>query len=296
MPNERLPWWGRGLLRFASAWPDAFWLVVWVLGLSLVIGWDVLFLNAPALRQFLSALTNSLLAGGLVVGFSLLLGWISGTWLFLAERRNRRIGYLLGSFVLNLVRSVPQIVGMLAGYVVLTFVIERNSGLDSSTLLLWMSVITSLVVFYDVTDLIHSRIAQFAALDFYPAMLCSGVRESRIVNIEILWKNSRAQLLQGMIAVFGMAVFLQCSIDFVLSVGLSTDVSATNFPITLGSLLATMDSKQDILAIGTVLTSPSYLPQLFTRHLQGMSVAFAITFTLLCVHNIGSGFVRRNRL
>ncbi len=296
MSNERLPWWGRGPLALASRWPDLFWLVLWIGGLGVLLIWDLFFLNAPALRQFLNALENSLLAGALVVGFSLLFGWISGTWLFLAERRNHRLVYLFSAFVLNLIRSVPQIVGMLAGYVVLTLLIEQSAGLGPSTLLFWMSFITTCVVFYDVTDLIRSRISQFAALDFYPAMLCSGVRESRIINIEILWKNSRAHLLQVMIGVFGMAVFLQCSIDFVLSVGLSTDVSATNFPVTLGSLLATMDSKQDILAIGTALTSPSYLPELFTRHLQGMSVAFAITFTLLCVHNIGSGFVRRHRL
>ncbi|HTX98575.1 MAG TPA: hypothetical protein VMG09_01010 [Bacteroidota bacterium] len=296
MSRERVGARTSRVLEIASARPDISWLVLWIAGLGILLLWDLFFLNAPALDRFINALANTMLAGFLVVAFSLLLGWLSGIWLFMTERRGLRTGYLLGSFLLNLVRSVPQIVGMLAGYVVLTLFIERNSGLNASTILCWMSLITTCVVFYDVTDLIRSRIAQFAALDFYPAMLCSGVRESRIINIEILWKNSRAHLLQVMIGVFGMAVFLQCSIDFVLSVGLSTDVSATNFPVTLGSLLATMDSKQDILAIGTVMTSPGYLPQLFTTHLQGVSVASAITFTLLCIHNIGNGFVRRHRL
>ena len=44
------------------------------------------------------------------------------------------------------------------------------------------------------------------------------------------------------------------------------------------------------------LTDPSYIPFLFTRHLQGISVAFAITFTILCAHNIATGYVRRHRL
>ena len=284
------------ILEFAARYPDRLWLLLWVLGMGILLGWDFAFLNAPALHQLIDALTNSMIAGMMVVIFSLLLGWISGAALFLAERRGHHILYYVGSFIVNLVRSIPQIVGMLAGYVVLTLVIERNAGINPSTLLFWMSMITAGVVFYDVTDLVRSRIVQFASLDFYPAMLCSGVRESRIINIEILWKNSRAHLLQVMISVFGMALFLQCSIDFVLSVGLSAEVSATNFPITLGSLLATMDSKQDILSIGTALTAPSYLPYLLTRHLQGVSVAFVITYTLMCVHNVTNGFVRRHRL
>jgi hypothetical protein len=57
-----------------------------------------------------------------------------------------------------------------------------------------------------------------------------------------------------------------------------------------------MDSKQDILAVGTILTDPGYAPQLFFRHLQGISVAFALTFTLLCIHQVTAGFVRRRRL
>lgn len=296
MPTKTPSWGERHLVGYVSRYPDRTWLFLWLGGLGLLLLWDYAFLNAPALAMFLRALENTIFAGMLVVLLSLVAGWVSGTALFLAERRGYRLLYLLGSFLLNLIRSVPQIVGMLAGYVVLTLVIERNGGIQSSTLLFWMSVITAGVVFYDVTDLIRARIAQFAALDFYPAMLCSGVRESRILNIEILWKNSRAHLLQVMIGIFGMAVFLQCSIDFVLSVGLSTEVSSTNFPVTLGSLLATMDSKQDILAIGTTLTDPSYFPYLFTRHLQGISVAFAITFTLLCAYNIANGYVRRRRL
>ena len=296
MSTKRSPWWERQLVGVASRYPDRTWLLLWIGGILLLLLWDYAFLNAPALAMFIRALENTIFAGMLVVLFSLIAGWASGVALFLSERRGHRLLYLLGSFLLNLIRSVPQIVGMLAGYVILTFVIERNGGIQGSTLLFWMSVITAGVVFYDVTDLIRSRIAQFAALDFYPAMLCSGVHESRILNIEILWKNSRAHLLQVMIGIFGMAVFLQCSIDFVLSVGLSTEVSSVNFPVTLGSLLATMDSKQDILAIGTTLTDPSYIPFLFTRHLQGISVAFAITFTILCAHNIATGYVRRHRL
>jgi ABC-type dipeptide/oligopeptide/nickel transport system permease subunit len=279
-----------------AARPDLLWLLVWLAGMGVLLLWDLAFLNNPALKRLLNALLNTLTAGLTVVVLALLLGWACGAGLYLLERRGRKGVYLTVSFLLNIVRSVPQIVGILAGYIVLTLLIEREVLVGPAALLFWMSAIVALFVFLDIADLVRGRIAQFAALDFYPAMLCCGVSEARIVNVEILWKNSRAHLLHAMIAVFGMAVFLQCSIDFILSVGLSTEVSATNFPVTLGGLLATMDSKQDILAVGTILTNPAYTGQLFFRHLQGLSVAFALIFTLLCIHTITAGFVRRRRL
>jgi hypothetical protein len=99
-----------------------------------------------------------------------------------------------------------------------------------------------------------------------------------------------------MVALFGSAIFLQCSIDFIISVGLSTDVNLSNVPLTLGSMLARMDSKQDILAISTVFGTPSYLPRLFTVHLQGISVASAIVFTLFSVYKVSNGIVKRLHL
>jgi hypothetical protein len=127
-------------------------------------------------------------------------------------------------------------------------------------------------------------------------MLCSGISEQRIINVDILWKNSRAHILQKLVATFGMAVFLQCSVDFIISVGLSTDVSLSNFPATLGGLLATLDSKQDILAISMLFTDAGYIGNLFFRHLQGMSVAFLIIFTLICVFRTSNGLVKRYKL
>ncbi len=288
--------WPSGLPGGLGRKPDTLWLLAWIAGMALLLAWDAAFLNAPALHRLLSALVNTIAAGLMVVLLALILGWASGVSLYLLERRGRRGPYLTVSFLLNLLRSVPQIVGILAGYVILTLFIERETLVGSTALLFWMSVVVALFVFLDIADLVRARIAQFAALDFYPAMLCCGMKESRIVNVEILWKNSRAHILQAMIGIFGMAVFLQCSIDFILSVGLSSDVSAANFPVTLGGLLATMDSKQDILAIGTVFSDPTYLPYLFFRHLQGISVAFALTYSLICIHQITAGFVRRRRL
>jgi len=96
--------------------------------------------------------------------------------------------------------------------------------------------------------------------------------------------------------VFGYAVFLQCSVDFIISVGLSTDVNEVTLPVTLGGLLASIDSKQDILAVGYTLTHPGYIGNLFFEHLQGLTVAFLIVFSLFCVYNIANGWAERNRL
>ncbi len=275
---------------------DKLWLCIWISGLLALLLWDVLFLNAPALARIEAAFVNTLYAGALVVLFSLVFGWAAGVGLHFLDQAPRRIPYIVLTFFLNVIRSIPQIVGILIGYVVVTFFIEQEILQNQYLQLFWMSFVISLFVFLEVVDLVRDRIRYFGTLDFYPAMLCCGIRESRIVNVEVLWKNSRAHLIHKLIAIFGSAIFLQCSIDFIISVGLSTDVSSSNFPVTLGSLLAKMDSKQDILAIGSVFGDIGLLGRLFTEHLQGVSVAVVIVFTLLCVYQISNGFVKRNSL
>jgi ABC-type dipeptide/oligopeptide/nickel transport system permease subunit len=272
------------------------WVVCWIAGLGLLWMWDLLFLNSPAFSLVRRAVFNSLLAGLLVVFFSMTLGWASGLLVYSLEKRKNRAPYFAVTFFLNLIRSIPQIVGILLGYVLLTSLIVQDILRAPFLQLICMSFVVSLFVFLEVTDLIRERINYYKQLDFFDAMLCCGIKESRIVNVEILRKNSLSHLVHKGVAVFGMAIFLQCSIDFVLSVGLSTDVSSTNFPVTLGSMLARMDSKQDILAISMVFSDLSYVPALCTRHLQGLNIAFAIVYTLVCVYNIANGLVRRYHL
>ncbi|MCK5571123.1 MAG: hypothetical protein KAJ12_00110, partial [Bacteroidetes bacterium] len=205
----------------------------------------------------------------------------------------QRLPYLSLTFLLNLIRSIPQMVGILLGYVILTVLIEREIVLSRTLQIFWMASVISLFTFLELADVIRERIEFFKKSDFFNAMLCCGIKESRIINVDILWKNSLSHILHKLIATFGMAIFLQCSIDFIISVGLSIDVSLANFPGTLGSLLASLDSKQDILAISTVFTDITYIGRLLTTHLQGVSVAFIIVFTLICVHKVTNGFVKR---
>lgn len=284
------------LAHMAGENSDRFWMGAWVAGLGALWLWDIAFLNRPALAQLEKAFANTLLGGVLVVVFTLVLGHATALGLYFLERRPGRVPYLLFTFLLNLLRSIPQIVGILIGYVILTFFIQHDVLRSSYTQIVWTAFLISLFTFQELVDVIRERIEHFRQSDFFDAMLCSGVRESRIINVDVLWRNSLAHIVHKLIATFGRAVFLQCSIDFIISVGLSTDVSLSNFPPTLGGLLATMDSKQDILAVSVVFSDPGYLGQLLVRHLQGISVAFLIVFTLICIHKIANGFVRRYNL
>ena len=205
-------------------------------------------------------------------------GWISGVLLARTENSRWHFIYLIVTFFFNLIRSVPQIVGILIGYAIVTALIQQGILKTNLAIFLSLGVTITLFIFLELTDLIRERIAFFKKRDFYNAMLTCGISEGRIINREILFKNSLSHIFNKLISVFGITIFLQCSIDFIVSVGLSTAISAVNFPATLGNQLAKIDSKQDILAIGHTLTSPSYFPQLFLQHLQGISVAFVIVF------------------
>ncbi|MCB0265891.1 MAG: hypothetical protein KDH98_22305 [Calditrichaeota bacterium] len=275
---------------------DKLWLAIWLCGIALLTVWNALFLNAPAFERVRTGFVNTMLIALLVIGITLVAGWLIGVAVYFLERMRNSAAYLTATFLLNIVRSVPQIVGILLGFVLITVGIQSNALGSGATIILAIAGTISLFVFLEIVDLIRERIAHFRRSDFYNAMLVCGISEWRIVNVDILWKNSRNHIFNKLIAIFGVTIFLLCSIDFIISVGLSNDVSSINLPVTLGSLLAKIDSKQDVLAIGHTLLNPGYLPNLFFKHLQGISVAFLIVFSLVCIYKIANGFARRYEL
>ena len=284
------------LWRVVVRRPDLLWTFIWAGGLLLLWSWLAVYLNSPARSLLTSALFNTLLGASLVVCTALLLGWQTGVMLHALEKHGPRIVYLPLSFGSDLFRSIPQILGMLAGYVVLTALIRDETLRIPLLQLVAMSIVTALFLFLEVSDLVRSRIAHFENLEFVNALLVCGVSERVIVNREILLKNSLVHIIQKGVALFGRAIFLLCSIDFIISVGLGSDVSLSNFPVTLGNMLANLDSKQDILAVGTVFFDSSALGGLFVEHLQGVSVAFVIVFTLLCMYKISNGILEKFKL
>lgn len=275
---------------------DLQWALIWGSGVALVLLWNTLFLNRPAFKLIMKGLYNTFFVAVSVCIFTLVLSWCVTNVLHTLQSKQIFAGYMVITFLLNLIRSIPQIVGVLFGYILLAF-FHKNGvmGGDVPTFL-FMAITMSVVIFIEMVDLMRERIAYFMKLDFYNAMRVCGIREWRIINKDILWKNSRIHILNKLISVFGIAVFLQCSVDFIISVGLSTSINAVNLPPTLGSLLAKIDSKQDILAIGHTLTHPFYLKHLFLDHLQGITVAFLIVFTLVCIYKVSSGYAERHQL
>ncbi|MBN2035361.1 MAG: hypothetical protein JW768_01335 [Chitinispirillaceae bacterium] len=275
---------------------DTRWIFFWILGSALVWIWDILYLNKPALLKVAEGFANTFIIAVLVVGFTLALGWMTTIALHSLKERSNRAAYLFVTFFLNLIRSVPQIVGILFAYVGVTILVQNGIVTSKVLIFVIMSFSMSVFIFLELVDLMRDRIDHFMKLDFYSAMRVCGIPDRRIVNFDILWKNSRLHIQNKLIAVLGYAVFLQCSVDFIISVGLSTDVNQVTLSATLGSLLAKIDSKQDILAIGYTLTHPDYASQLFFQHLQGMTVAFLIVFSLVSIYHIANGYAERHRL
>lgn len=275
---------------------DTRWLILWLAGISLLGLWDAVFLNRPAFKQLIAGFSNTMLIALLVIAGSLLMAWAATLLLVSLQTGKKRLFHLLITFLFNIIRSVPQIVGVLIGYIVAASLVEAGILHRGPSLFPLLAGIMSLFVFLEMTDLMLERIAHYRKSDFWDAMRVCGISSFRVINVDILWHNSRGHILNKLISILGMAVFLQCSVDFIISVGLSTDVSAVNLPVTLGSLLAKIDSKQDILAIGHTLTHPFYVWNLFFKHLQGISTAFLIVFTLLGSYKISGGFAERHRL
>ena len=272
---------------------DIRWFLFWLAGLLGMWLWDTLFLNPLAYELIRSAIVNTFVGTLIAVALSLFIGWSVGIALYFLENGRARGLHLALMFILNLIRSIPQIVGLLVGYMFLTLFIAYGVLQSQINQILWMAFVISIFCSLEVIDLVTERIMYYRKSDYFDAMLCCGIKESRIINVEILWKSSLSYILHKLVSLFGVVILLQCSIDFIISVGLSTDVSLSNFPVTLGSLLAKLDSKQDILAMGSTLVNPMYASQILFRHLQGVSVAFIIVFTLLCVFQIADGLVRQ---
>jgi len=274
---------------------DRYWFMIWILGLMIIWIWNISFLNKPALHQLEYGFINTLIISLLVIMFSIVLAWSTALLYHFVHQHFPRVQIVLVFFI-NLIRSIPQIVGILMGYVILTLFIQEGILNSNLLILVFMAFIIAVFIFLEVYDLLRERITYFSRRDFFDAMRVCGITERYIINREIIWRSSRIHLMNKLIAIFGISIFLLCSVDFIISVGLSTDVSSVNLPVTLGSLLAKIDSKQDILAIGYSLTHWGYVIRLPFEHLQGITVATIIVFSLVCFYQISNGYARRHHL
>lgn len=272
------------------------WLLILFFGLMVFIGWTGVFLNSSAFSRVWVGFFNTIYLSVIVVVMTIGSGWLLA-WLFSWGEMNKQvwISHII-RWIITAIRSVPQLILLLVGLMVMTVAIQNEWLTGSFFILLGFSFLISFVVVPDVTDMLLDRITYFRQSDFVSAMRLSGISDHRILNIDIIWKNGRLHLLNHSVIIFSTSVFLLCSLDFILSVGLSTSVSAVNFPHTMGSVLAKMDSKQDILMISTVLSNPSYIGDLFIRHLQGISTAGLIVFILITLNQLGNAIAGKFKL
>lgn len=272
---------------------DIMWTATWLVATAIVLLWNAAFLESAAFDRLLSALGYTLALGIGSVAIATALGWTAGSAFYFLETRGRLHGYAALTFAVNLVRSIPQVIGVLLVYLIVSRLVERETVTATMSLGTLIACGTAAVICVEMIDLVRDRIAHFTRSDFVAAMLVCGVAERRIVHVEILWRNCRSLILYKATALLGVTLFLLCSVDFIVSVGLSADVQAVNMPATLGNVLARLDSKQDILMLGAVLTRPAEWPSLLFRHLQGLSAAFLLVFSLLSIHQIVRHLHRR---
>ena len=150
---------------------DILWLVAWVGGLAALWVWDAIFLNAPAFERIQAAFLNSLVTGSMVVIMALLFGWFVGVGLHLLERSESRTLYGLASFAVDVIRSVPQIILVLIGYILLTVLLHEGFIRSTMGQLVWIACTLTLAVTLEVADTVRERINYFRTLDFVDAML-----------------------------------------------------------------------------------------------------------------------------
>jgi len=173
---------------------DKRWLAIWLTGILVLTLWDLAFLNRPAFKQVAAGFANTLLIAAMVIVFSLLLGWAFTICLEYLQKGKGHSLYLLLTFLMNLVRSVPQIVGILIGYVIVSVTVESGAISGKGIVFLLLSWIMSVFIFGELVDLMRERIAHYRKLDFWNAMLVCGISKFRVINFDILWKNSRVHI------------------------------------------------------------------------------------------------------
>ena len=270
---------------------DLRWSALFVLGLLFSVIWNAIFLNDAAFSKWLSAIVQTYLLGLLSLMLSLSFGWLFalGEELLFSENKFLNAGFYL---FIDLLKSIPQIVIILLGYIPLFFYFDNSPFVQT----LWLALVLALSFANDVYEEISNRIAVSKNYGFYNAMLALGIKESRIINRDVLLLNSAPYLINRAVVIFASSVFLLTSADFIVSVGLAPQLTLSGLPATLGNILATATSKEDILAIREVFADPLYLKELLTTHLQGISAAFALVFTMISAYEISNGIVERKKL
>ncbi len=271
---------------------DVFWLAVFVSGMAFIFVWNLFFLNGEAFSDWLGAVFYTYSVAFAAAAIAFFVAWRIALFYETAKSAGKTETIFAIGLLLDALKSLPQIIVLLLGYSVMIFYL-KNSGVAQ---FVWLAFVLALAFVNDVFEEMRSRVEFFRKSDFYDAMLVAGVKEKRIINRDILARNSLAHLTNRAIIIFSSSVFLLCSVDFIISVGLSSQLSLSGLPKTLGNILANAASKEDILAVRELFANPLYLKEIFTTHLQGVSAGLTLVFTLVSAFKISNGLIERKKL
>ena len=124
---------------------DIRWLSFWFLGMIVVWIWDALFLDPLSYELVQAAIFNTFFGAGAAVAAALGLGWGGALLLYFLENGKKRFFYLPILFMVNLIRSVPQIIGLLIGYIILSFWMDYGVLQSAAGQTLWMACVIGLL-------------------------------------------------------------------------------------------------------------------------------------------------------
>ena len=94
---------------------DIRWSLIWFCTITAIGIWDALFLNKPAIKLVVTGFFNTLVISLLVIVFTLVLGWLAAMALHYSKKN--KPAFVLLNFLFNLIRSIPQVIGILFGYI-----------------------------------------------------------------------------------------------------------------------------------------------------------------------------------
>jgi hypothetical protein len=235
-------------------------------------------LNGDDSIALISAIANTAFSISLTILFVFIIG-ISLTIL------NEYSPYIRKAVML--IQLIPQIVWLIIAYSFLNEIIVQYAigymGIISSS-----AIMFSFVLLPNVFLFLEERLNYEKEHGAYYPLRTLGVSLLRSILSEVLWRQNRVHLFLKMCALVASLFFLQISIEFIISVGLSETIGVINFPLSLGQLLVQIGSKQDLLAVAYSLFNPSYLSTLFSQHLFGLSIAFCIFTGMITSYKISS--------
>jgi len=171
---------------FSKSDPAKFWFRIMIVGLLLIYLWNAAFLYESGFKRWQAALFNSIFVSFVASLLSIFLGWFFSYYKYINEYLDKVVVSKTIIFFIDAIKSIPQVIGALTGYAILTNLTARDYNLSSFVLLILLSFILGLFLFVEAYDMFNERIAYYKDKDFISALRVLGMKESSIINKEIL--------------------------------------------------------------------------------------------------------------